>query len=99
MQGATNVAQHMNSVYTATEATSSMFHVTAGHAVGLGNALQKAQDAANPDVYQALGGAVNVVNERFGALAATGLQVGKSFDTFTAKVVQDFSATGGRART
>ena len=95
MQGATNVAQHMNAVYTATEADNKMFHMTAGQAVGLGNALQKAQDAANPDVYQALGGAVNIVKERFSNLASTGLQVGKIFDTFTAKLVYDLSAAGG----
>ena len=94
MQGAVNVAQHMQSVYTATEATANMFHMTAGQAVGLGDALQKAQDAANPQVYQALGGAVNIVNEHFGNLAQTGLKVGGIFDTFVAKLVQDFAPGG-----
>ena len=50
-------------VYTATEATANMFHTTAGEAVGLGHALQSAQDAANPDVYSVLGSAVITVNE------------------------------------
>jgi len=95
LQGATNVAQHMQAVYTATEATSAMFHTTAGQAVGLGNALQKAQDAANPDVYQALGGVINTIKETMGGLATTGLQVGRIFDTFMAKVVYDFSAAAG----
>ena len=69
LQGATNVVQHMQAVYTATEATANIFHMTAGQAVGLGSALQKAQDAANPNVYQALGSAILTVREHFGGLA------------------------------
>ena len=94
-QGAQNVTQHMNAVYTATEATSKMFHVTAGQAVGLGDALQKAQNAANPNVYQALGSAVLIIRERFGGLAQVGVRVGRIFDSFAAKLVYDFSAAGG----
>jgi len=94
LQGATNVAEHMKAVYTATEATSNMFHMTAGQAVGLGNALQKAQDAANPDVYQALGSALLIIKERSGGVIQSGTQLGKVFDTFMAKAAQDFSKTG-----
>ena len=66
LQGATNVAQHMQAVYTATEATANIFHMTAGQAIGLGYALQTAQDAANPNVYQALGSAILTMNESSG---------------------------------
>ena len=95
LQGATNVAQHMQAVYTATEATANIFHMTAGQAVGLGHALQTAQDAANPNVYQALGSAILLMNEKFGTLAQTGLTVGRIFDTFAAKLVYDFGPQGG----
>src|SRR6185437_15006885 len=46
LQGATNVAQHMNAVYTATEAMANAGARTAGQMIGLGDALQKAQNAA-----------------------------------------------------
>jgi Transglycosylase SLT domain len=95
LQGATNVYDHMTAVYGATEATANIFGETAGQAVGLGDALQKAQNAANPDVYQVLGAAVDLVREHFSDLAQVGLQVGQIFDTFAAKLVYDFSSAGG----
>lgn len=98
MQGATNVVEHMNAVYTATEAMANAGAKTAGQMVGLGRALQDAQNKANPDVYQALGAAINLVKESSGGLAQTGLQVGRIFDTFMAKVVYDFSAAGGAGK-
>ncbi|HMH89688.1 MAG TPA: hypothetical protein VK586_01255 [Streptosporangiaceae bacterium] len=97
LQGTTNVAQHMQSVYTATEAMANMGAETAGQMIGLGNALQKAQDAANPDVYQALGGAIQVVKEQAGGIDQAGLQMGRIFDTFAAKLVMDFAAGGSAA--
>jgi hypothetical protein len=95
LQGAVNVYEHMQAVYGATEATANIFGVTAGQAVGLGHALQTAQNAANPDVYQALGAAVDIVREHFSDLAQVGLEVGRIFDTYMAKLVYDFSAAGG----
>ena len=94
MQGAQNVGQHMESLYTATEATANMFHVTAGMALGLKPALQAAQDAANPQVYQALGSALIIVQEHFGNLAQAGLQVGHVFDEFAAKLAGEFAPGG-----
>ena len=94
-EGAGRVYEHMNALYTATEATSSMFHTTTGQALGLGDALQKAQTAADPNVYQALGGAINAARGHMGGLAQAGLQLGRIFDTFMAKVVYDMSAAGG----
>ena len=98
-QGVQNVSQHMESVYTASEATANMFHTTAGQLVGMGHALQQAQDAANPDVYSVLGSAVITVNEHFGNLAQTGLQVTQMFQTFAAKVATDFAPGGSMGST
>lgn len=95
LQGTMNVARHLNAVYIATEAMANMGAKTAGQVLGLGNALQKAQDAANPNVYQALGGAINIVREHFSGLAETGRQVGLVFDRFVARLVYDMSAAGG----
>ncbi len=99
LQGTTNVYQHIMSVYGATEAMANAGAETAGQMLGLGHALQTAQNAANPDVYQALGGAINLVRESAGGLATVGLEVGKIFDTFMAKVVYDFSAAGQAGQT
>jgi hypothetical protein len=99
MQGVMNVDQHMESVYTATEATANIFHTTAGQLVGMGDALQKAQNAANPDVYSILGSAIITVNEHFGNLAQTGLQVVEMFQTFAAKVAVDFGPGGSMGST
>jgi hypothetical protein len=89
-QGAQMVQQHMSALYTATEATANMFHVTIGSALGLRSALQAAQDQANPIVWSVLGGAISIVKSNFQDLAAQGLDVMRIFQTFTAHVVQDF---------
>lgn len=96
---AENVVPHMQAVYTATEATSQMFNTTAGQVIGLGHALQQAQDAANPAVYSILGSAVITVNEHFGNLAQTGLQVAHMFQDFAAKVALDFAPGGSLGNT
>jgi hypothetical protein len=93
-QGATNVANHMQAVYATAESLANMGGQTAGQMVGLGDALQKAQNAANPDVYQALGAAIEVAREHSGGLVQAGLQLGRVFDTFSAKVVSDFAKGG-----
>lgn len=94
VQGATNVYDHLKSLFTATEALGQASGQTYGQLLGLSGAWQKIQNEANPDVYQALGAAINIVRESFGNLAQTGLQVGQVFDTFLGKVVYDFSAAG-----
>jgi hypothetical protein len=99
VQGATNVYQHLNALFTATEALGQASGQTYGEMLGLKGVWQQIQNEANPDVYQALGGALNVIKEQFGGLAETGLQVGQVFDTFMAKLVYDFSAAGGAGQT
>jgi len=94
MQGAGNVYEHMMAVYTATEADNKMFGKTAGQAIGLGDALQTAQNKANPKVYQALGSAMLIVKSQAGELTKAGGQVGDVFDAFAAKLVVDFGPHG-----
>jgi len=94
-----NVAQHMKAVQIATSAAGDMFNTTAGQMVGLTHSLQAAQDAASPSVYGALGSAVITVNEHFGNLAQTGLQVTQVFQTFAAKVATDFAPGGSMGST
>ena len=99
MQGVGNVYQHMTALYDATESLGQAAGKTFGNELGLKDALQAAQNAANPQVYQALGGAINLVKEQFGDLAKTGLQVGSIFDTFMAHLDVDFSNTGDAGKT
>ncbi len=98
LQGATNVYTHIMAVYGATEATGQAAGHTAGDVLGLSHSLQAAQNAANPQVYKALGAAILIVNEAGGNLAKTGLQMGQVFDNFMDRVAVDFSATGGAAK-
>lgn len=94
-QGAQNVYIHMSALYTATEATANMFHTTVGQALGLGSALQKAQNAANPVVYSILGGAVMALHGQFSNLANVGLEVTRVMQNFSARMVQDFQSGMG----
>jgi hypothetical protein len=97
MQGASNVAQHMSALYTATEATAQAFHTTVGDVLGLGHALQTAQDAANPGVYEILGSVINDAKSRFADFAGTGLQVVHMLDEFSARITVDLQgALGGQ---
>jgi hypothetical protein len=94
VQGAGMVEQHLSSLFTATEALGQAAGKTYGNFLGLKGSFQSAQDAANPQVYQALGGALNTVKETSGGLAQTGLEVGRVFDAFMGRIVYDFSAAG-----
>jgi hypothetical protein len=93
-QGAQNVYQHMTSLFGATEALGQSAGHTMGQMLGLSGVWQKIQNQANPDVYQALGSALDILKESFGGLAGAGLRIGQVFDTFAARLVYDFSAAG-----
>lgn len=93
-QGAGNVYEHMEALYTVTEAWGQASGKTMGELLGLKGVWQQVQNEANVDVYQALGAGINLVKESFGGLAQVGLQMGRDFDTFAAKVVYDFSSAG-----
>src|SRR5215831_4681297 len=83
-QGAQMAEQHMTALWTAAEATDKYLHTTMGQALGLRDALQQAQDAANPKVYQAMGGALDIVKTHVLDMAHTGLDVLNRFDEFVA---------------
>jgi len=88
-QGAQNAYEHFTALYDATESTANAMHTTVGDVLGLGNALQTAQNAANPGVYEILGSAINDAKSGFSSLATTGLQVVHMFDEFAARVTVD----------
>lgn len=97
MQGAQNAQQHFQALYAATESTANAMHTTVGDVLGLGHALQTAQDQANPGVYEVLGSVVNDMKTRFADFAGAGLQVVHMFDEFAARVTVDLQgALGGQ---
>jgi hypothetical protein len=98
-QGAQNATNHMVALWTATEATGPAFHTTTGDVLGLGHALQTAQDAANPGVYEILGSVINDAKTRFADFANTGLQVVHMMDEFSARITVDLQgALGGQLK-
>ena len=99
VQGATNVYDHLKSLFTATEALGQAAGQTYGEMLGLKGAFQQAQNAANVNVYQALGSALLIIREQFGGLASVGLRMGQIFDAFMGRLVYDFSAAGGAGKT
>ena len=96
-EGATWIADKMEGVYTATEATSQMLGQTAGNALGLKSVLQQAQTAADPGVYELLGGALEGARTQFFNFGAEGVSVIHMLDTFIAKIdVELAGAVGGQ---
>ena len=67
-------------------------NTTMGKALGLKDALQSAQDAANPGVYELLGSAVNDAKAGMGQLAVAGLQVVHMWDEFAARITVDMQS-------
>jgi hypothetical protein len=97
MQGAVNLFNHMNALYDTLEAVGPVTHQTMGDVLGLGHAMQTAQDAANPGVYELLGSAINDAKTHFTDLAGAGLQVVHMLDEFSARVTVDLQgALGGQ---
>ena len=99
VQGATNVYQHLNALFDATEALGQSAGQTYGEMLGLKGVWQQFQNEANKNVYQAFGEGIEVLREQFSNLAQTGYDVGQVFDTFMSKLVYDFSAAGGAGKT
>ena len=92
-EGAQWIANKLQGVYTASEATSQMLGQTAGNALGLQSTLQKAQTAADPGVYELLGAALNGAKTQFFNFGAEGVSVIHMLDTFAAKI--DVELAGG----
>jgi hypothetical protein len=86
LQASVDVAERVMSIYTATEATYSYMGQTTGTVLGLGDALQKAQNAMQPEVYEAFGAAINGAKDNFGQFDTMGEQVVRMLDQFGAKV-------------
>jgi hypothetical protein len=89
LQGAVNMASHMQALYDTLEAVGPSLNKTMGDVLGLGHSFQAAQDAANPGVYEILGSAINDAKTSFQGLATVGLQVVHMFDEFAARVTVD----------
>jgi SLT domain-containing protein len=103
MQGVGNVADHLNSLYTVTEALGPTFNKTAGDMLGLGHSIQTAQNLANPGVYELFGEAILGVQEATGkttnglsAFGQMGLTVEHILDQFGAKLDIDLAQNMGK---
>jgi hypothetical protein len=94
-QGANNVVNRFNSIYTTMEALGPTFNQTTGDILGTGHALQTAQDAANPGVYELFGETIMAARTHLSDFANTGLQVTHVLDAFGAKVVADLQGPLG----
>ncbi len=95
LQGAQNAQRHFTALYAATESTAAAFHTTVGDVLGLGHALQTAQNSANPGVYELLGSVINDAKSRFADFAGAGLQVVHMLDEFAARITVDLKGTLG----
>lgn len=95
-RGAVEAYDHLNALRIAADATQNMLGVTAGQALGLSGAFRQAQDAAKPQVFEALGTTLDIVSHSAGNLATAGLQVGAVFDQFLAKLDAEMQSSGGQ---
>jgi hypothetical protein len=89
-QGVQLAYEHTIALWDAAEATNTMFGQTLGTLLGFKDALQEAQNAANPKVYQALGGAIELIHQQFASLSSVGLDVLTELDDFVAHMQMDF---------
>lgn len=82
------------SVYTATEATATMFGETAGSLYGLKSSLQEAQTAMDPSIFGTFGSALELISHNASNLDDIGENVTLTFQTFAAKVAAEFQPGG-----
>ena len=96
VQGAAEVtARHMYALWQAFEFGGDAAGRTMGDFLGLGHALQDAQDAANPSAYEILGSGINDLKTKFADFASTGLNVAHMLDQFSAKITMDLKGQAG----
>ena len=69
-QGFSDAKTHLTAMYQAQEATANIFHKTTGDMLGLGHALQAAQNAADPHVFELLGAGINIAKTDAGAFVS-----------------------------
>ena len=97
LQGAVETGQRLESVYTVTESLGGAFNTTGGEAIGLKGNLQAAQDAADPQIWELLGAAINGVKVTSGSFVQMGTEVIGTLDRFAAAVdVELAGAFGGQ---
>jgi hypothetical protein len=97
LQGAVETGQRLESVYTVTESLGGAFNTTGGEALGLKGNLQAAQNAADPEIWELLGAAINGVKDTSGSFVQMGTQVIGTLDRFAAAVdVELAGAFGGQ---
>jgi hypothetical protein len=90
--------EHMQAVYTASEATNTMFGKTAGNLIGLKSYLQQAQTAMDPATFGVLGSGLLIASQNAGMLTQAGEQVIRTFQTFSARVSTEFGPGGSMSR-
>jgi hypothetical protein len=94
-QGFTDAKTHLTAMYDAQEATANMAHKTVGDMLGLGHALQTAQNQADPHVFELLGAGINIARVSAGSFVKEGTQVVGVLDNFAAKVTADMQGAFG----
>ena len=94
-QGFTYMYDHLQALYTIQEATSPMFGKTAGQILGIGDAIQTAQNKINGQVYELLGAYLEVAQTHLENFAQMGETVSSQIDAFSAKVVLDMKGAFG----
>lgn len=93
MQGVQLVGQHLEGLYTATEALGPMMNTTAGDMLGLGHSIQTAQDLANPGVFELFGESIGAI-DAFSGRATLGLNGLKLTATGAAGGLTSFAQVG-----
>ena len=89
LEGFGDIYTRMNAVNTVGQSLGGTFGKTVGQILGMGDALQKAQTAADPKVFELLGAAINGVNESSGQFVQMGSQLVPILDQFAAKIDVD----------
>lgn len=86
LQGVTETADRMKSLYAVTESLGGAFGVTGGMVYGLKGNLQAAQDAADPQIWELLGEGVRAVGTSSGFFIKMGQDVLSILDRFGAEL-------------
>jgi hypothetical protein len=93
------VEQHMTALWDAAEATGPIFNQTLGTALGLKDALQQAQNAADPEVYALLGAYIGIAknnsSDLFKNILSSGNTVLQFLDEFAARIRLDLTTPAG----
>ena len=89
LEGFGDIYTRMNAVNTVGQSLGGTFGKTVGQILGMGDSLQKAQTAADPQVFELLGAAINGVNQSSGQFVQMGSQLVPILDQFAAKIDVD----------